>query len=177
MKSKQSLLQTVFAKFWSTPTLSNGTTFQIGIIPLTLELISWVKGLHFSTISRFPFVPYKDVINNIKHGVNQLVTIEYTVSVATCVQKQTTTVPSICAFDKFSSYQKYLRIAAYALRFLPKHAGYHNLDGSITDPTVLDKTECHLQYLVQSLLKPKGKIFSIINLLNYQPNCSKFTVP
>ena len=52
-------------------------------------------------------------------------------------------------FDKFSSYQKYLRIAAYVLRLLPKHAGYRNPDGSITDPTELDEAERHLQYLVQ----------------------------
>ena len=42
-----------------------------------------------------------------------------------------------------------MRIAAYVLRLLLKHAGYRNLDGSITDPTDLDKTERHLQYLVQ----------------------------
>ena len=40
-------------------------------------------------------------------------------------------------------------IAAYVLRFLPKHAGYRNLYGSITDPSELDEAERHLQYLVQ----------------------------
>ena len=45
--------------------------------------------------------------------------------------------------------KKYLRIAAHVLRILPKHASYCNLDGSLTDPTELDKAECHLQYLVQ----------------------------
>ena len=43
----------------------------------------------------------------------------------------------------------YLRIAAYVLRILPKHAGYRNIDGSINDPTELDEAEHHLQYLVQ----------------------------
>ena len=52
-------------------------------------------------------------------------------------------------FDKFRSYQKYLRIVAYVLRFLPKHAGYRKLDGSITDPTELDEAERHLQYLMR----------------------------
>ena len=109
-----------------------------------LQLSSWVKGPHFLTNSRFPFVP-----KNMKLGVNQAVTIEYTVSLATSVKKQTTPVPSLFPFDKFSSYQKYLRIAAYVLRLLPKHAGYCNLDGSITDPTELHEAERHLQYLVQ----------------------------
>ena len=111
-----------------------------------MQLSSWVKGPHCLTNSRFPFVPNYDVINNIKFGVNQAVTIEDTVSLATSVKKQTTPVPSLFPFDKFSSYQKYVRIAAYVLRFLPKHAGYRKLDGSITDATELER---HLQYLVQ----------------------------
>ena len=113
------------------------------------QLSSWVKGPRFLTNSRFPFVPNKNVIKTIKLGVNQAVTIEDTVSLTTSVKKQITSVPSIFPFDKFSSYQKYLRIAAYVLRPLPKHAAYRNLDGSITDPSELDEAEGHLQYLVQ----------------------------
>ena len=75
--------------------------------------------------------------------------MEDTVSLATSVKKQTTPVPSLLPFDKLSSYQKYLRIAAFVLRLLPKHSGYRNLDGSITDPTEHDKAERHLQNLVQ----------------------------
>ena len=114
-----------------------------------LQLSSLVKGPQFLTNSCFPFVPNKDVINNIKLSVNQAVTIEDTVPLATSVKKQTTPVPSLFPFDKFSSNQKYLLIAAYVLRLLPKHAGYRSLDGSITDPTELDEAERHLQYLVQ----------------------------
>ena len=116
-----------------------------GMSAEVLQISSWVKGPHFLTNSRFPFVPNYDVINNIKLGVNQAVTIEDTVSLTTSVKKQMTTVPSIFPFDKFSSYQMYLRIAAYVLRLLPKHAGYHNLNVSITDSTELDEAERHLQ--------------------------------
>ena len=123
-----------------------------GMFAEDLQLSSRVKGPHFLTISRFLFVPNKDVIKNIKLGVNLAVAIEDTVSLTTSVKKQITSVPSIFPFDKFSSYQKFLRIASYVLRHLPQHAGYRNLDGSITDPK-------------QSLLKPKGKILTII-LLN-----------
>ena len=124
-----------------------------GMSAEVLQLSSCAKGPHFLTNSRFPFVPNKDVINNIKLGVNQAVTIEDTVSLTTSVKKQMTPVPSISPFDKLSSYQKYLRIAAYVLRLLPKHVGYCNLDGSITDPTELDEAERRLQYLV------RGKFF------------------
>ena len=113
------------------------------------QLSSWVKGPHFLTNSRFPFVPNKNVLKNIKLGVNQAVTIADTVSLTTYVKKRTTPFPSLFPFDKLSSYQKYFRIAAYVLRLLPKHAGYRNLDGSITDPTELDEAERHLQYSVQ----------------------------
>ena len=113
----------------------------------SLQLSSWVKSPHFLTNSRFPFVPNKDVINNIKLGINQAVTIEDIVSRATSVKNSH--IPSIFPFDMFISYQKYLCIAEYALQLLPKHAGYRNLDVSITDPTELDEAERHLQYLVK----------------------------
>ena len=67
----------------------------------------------------------------------------------TSVKKQITRIPSIFPFDKFSSYQKYLRIAAYVFRLLPKHASYFNFDSSITDPTELDEAELQLQSLLQ----------------------------
>ena len=120
-----------------------------GMSAEVLQLSSWVNGPHFLINSSFPFMPNKDVINNIKLGVNQAVIIEDIVSLAKSVKRQTTPVPSLFPFDKFSSYQKPLRIAAYVLRFLPKYAGYRNPDGSITDSTELDEAERHLQYLVQ----------------------------
>ena len=94
-----------------------------GISAEILQLSSWVKGPQFLTNSRFPFVPNKDVIERIKLGVNQAVTTEDTVSLTTSVKKQITPSSSLFPFDKFSSYQKYVRIAAYVLRLLPKHAG------------------------------------------------------
>ena len=57
--------------------------------------------------------------------------------------------PQLIPFDKYSSYQKLLRITAYALRLLPSHEFYRNAVGSIIDSTELDEAECHLQYLVQ----------------------------
>ena len=120
-----------------------------GITAEVLQLSNWVRAQPFLTNSPFTFVPNKDVINNIELDVNQAITIEDTVSLSTSFKKQITPVPSLFPFNKFSSYQKYLRIAAYVLRLLPKNTGYRNLDGSITDPTELDEAERHLQYLVK----------------------------
>ena len=65
-----------------------------GMSAEVVQLSIWVNGSHFLTNSSFSFVPNEDVINNIKLGVNQTVTIEYTVSLATSVKIQTTPVPS-----------------------------------------------------------------------------------
>ena len=115
-----------------------------GMSAEVLQLSSCAKVPQFNLFA-FPFVPNKDVINNIKLGVNQAVTTEDTVSLATSVKKQTIPVRSLFPFDKFSSYQKYLGIVAYVLLLLPKYASYCNLDGSITDTTELDEAERHLQ--------------------------------
>ena len=85
-------------------------TGKRGMSAKILQLSSWVKISHCLSNSSFRFVPNKYVINNIEHGVNQAVTIEDTVSLATSFKKQTTPVPSL--FDRFGSYQKFLRIAA-----------------------------------------------------------------
>ena len=64
-----------------------------GISAEVLQLSSSVKGPFFLTNSRFPFVPSKDFINNIKLGVNQAITIEDTVPLILSVKQQTTPVP------------------------------------------------------------------------------------
>ena len=120
-----------------------------GLSAEALQLSSWIKGPHFLTNSRFPSVPNEDVIEKIKLNVNQAVTIEDTVSLTTSVKRQINPAPSKFPFDEFSSYPKYLRITAYVLRLFAKRAGYHNLDGSITEPTELDEAERHLQYFVE----------------------------
>ena len=43
--------------------------------------------------------------------------------------------------------QTWLKMANI-LRLLPSHECYRNIDGTILDPTELDKAEPHLQYLV-----------------------------
>ena len=58
-----------------------------GMSAEVLQPSSWVNGPHFLSNSSFPFLPNKDVINNIKLGVNHAVIIEDTVSLATSVKK------------------------------------------------------------------------------------------
>ena len=56
---------------------------------------------------------------------------------------------NLIPFDKFSFYQKLLRVTAYVLRLLPSYESYRTVDGSIADPVALDEAERHFQYLVQ----------------------------
>ena len=104
-----------------------------------LQIGSFVKSPLFLTRSHFPFATNNAVNDNNKIGVNKAVTIEDTLSVALTVKKQTTPIPSLFPFDKFSSYNKHLRIASCTLRIFPNHIGCRNLDGSVTDPTKLDE--------------------------------------
>ena len=116
-----------------------------------LQSSSWVRGPDFLRTKQFPFVPNDDVVDNIKLSVaTKEQDDDSTSSLAPSVTKppkeQST---NLIPFDKFSSYQKLLRVTAYVLRLLPSHESYRTVDNSIADPLELDDPERHLQYLVQ----------------------------
>ena len=115
-----------------------------------LQSSSWVRGPDFLRTKEFPFEPVTEVVKNIKLGIVTKETDETNTSLAASVSKSIKEPPrQLIPFDKYSSYQKLLRITAYALHMLPSHECYRNADGSIIDPTELDETERHLQFLVQ----------------------------
>ena len=122
-----------------------------GMSAEVLQSSSWVRCPDFLRTKQFPFPINTDVVDNIKLGV---VTKEedddsissLAASVTKPPKKQST---NLIPFDKFSSYQKLLRVTAYVLRILPSHESYRTVDGSIADPVELDEAERHLQYLVQ----------------------------
>ena len=109
------------------------------------------NGTTSPTVKQFPFVPNTGVVDNIKFGV---VTKEQdddsisslAASVTNPLKEQSV---NLIPFDKFSSYQKLLRVTAYVLRLLPSHENYRTVNGSMADPVELDEAERHLQYLVQ----------------------------
>ena len=121
-----------------------------GMSAEVLQSSSWVRGPDFLRTKQFQFEPSTDVVNNIKLGIVSKETDKTNTSLAASVAKSTKEPPpQLIPFDKYSSYQKLLRITAYALRLLPSHEYYRNADGSIIDPSELDEAERHLQYLVQ----------------------------
>ena len=106
---------------------------------------SWVRGPDFLRTKQFPFEPSTEVVNNVKLGIVTKETDETNTLLAASVTKSTKKPPpQLIPFDKYSSYQKLLRITAYALRLLASHERYRNADGSVTDPTELDEAERHL---------------------------------
>ena len=138
-----------------------------GLSAEVLQLSSSVNGSHLLTNSRFPFVPNKHVINNIKLGVNQAVTIEDTVSLASSVKKRKlpfleyfslislVLIKSTCAWP--STFSGFCRNTAATVTSMVALLTLL----SLTKPSVIYSTWCK-----ESLLKLKGNIFLTINMLN-----------
>ena len=106
-----------------------------------LQSSSWVRGPDLLRTQQFPFVPNTDAVDKIKLGV---VTKEQEHDSISSLAASVTKPPkeqniNLIPFDKFSSYQKLLRVTADVLRLLPSHESYRNLDGSIADPVELDE--------------------------------------
>ena len=59
-------------------------------------------------------------------------------------------IAKVFGWQKYCSYEKLLRIAAYGLRLLPKNSEYRTIAGAITDPAELENAEQRLFYLTQA---------------------------
>ena len=103
----------------------------------------------------FPFQPNHKILHNIKRLTSPL---------GNSAEKQESSFPSNNSFDVklfdytiFSSYFKIIRIIAYLLRILPKHAHSRSSDSSICRPDDLQVAEGKVQFLVKSELFPFEK--------------------
>ncbi|XP_075250920.1 uncharacterized protein LOC142343117 [Convolutriloba macropyga] len=117
---------------------------------------SWLKGPIFLFTSDFPFQPKNEILGNLKKPL--------TSPLGDPVQKQESSLASNVSYEeklfdykKFSSYFKLVRITAYFLRILPKHAHFRSSDASILRPDELQVAEAKLQFLVQSESFPLEK--------------------
>ena len=69
-------------------------------------------------------------------------------------------------FDRYRSFNKLVRITAYLLRMLPKHASYRTPDRINCNPDELRVAEAKLQFLMQSESFPvEQNLFLIVNKL------------
>ena len=132
-----------------------------------LQLSSWVNGPHFLTNSSFPLVPNKEVIINIKLGVNQAVIIEDTVSLATSVKNRQ------LRFRRYSHLISLVLIKSTCALPYTFSGFCRNMPATVTPMvsllTLLSLRKPSVPYSTwckESLLKPKEKIFLTKNSLN-----------
>ena len=114
----------------------------------------------FLRTKQFPFNPNREVVKKIKLGIVTKEIEDTNTSLAASATKSTNEPPpQLVPFDKFGSYQKFLRIIAYILRLLPSHECYRKIDGSIIDPTEFVKPSaiCSISFK-ENLFLPKKKI-------------------
>ena len=78
-----------------------------------LQSSRWVRGPDFLRTKDFPFEPSTEVVQNIKPGIVIRETDETNTSLAASVNKSTKEPPPhLIPFDRYSSYQKLLRLTA-----------------------------------------------------------------
>ena len=111
---------------------------------------TWFKGPAFLRTSDWPFQPPDEFMKTKLKKLNrdevpcELNYQETTANTANVVLNALT-----LERQKYSSYEKFLRILAYIFRLLPKFSGNRTETGSITDPAELEIAEQKLFYLVQ----------------------------
>ena len=111
----------------------------------------WLTGPDFLKTSDFPFKPPEEFRQKVKlnkgaHSTEVIETNEYQ---STSYSATATEIATTFEWEKYSSYDKLLRIVAYMLRLLPKNESKRTDTGFITDPTELDNAQQRLFPLVQ----------------------------
>ena len=120
---------------------------------------TWLKGPDFLRTSDWPFKPSDEIMKSKSKKLDS-----EKVPTETKYQETTETNTANVVFNaltlewqKYSSYEKLLRILASILRLLPKFSNNRTKTGSITDPSELEVAEQKLIYLVQSESFPNEK--------------------
>ena len=118
----------------------------------------WLTGSSFLKTSYWPFVPPTDVKFKLKAKTTDLYGTNYTTfETETAISATVVSIASTLEWQKYSSYEKLLRVVAYALRLLPQNEGYRSISGSVTDPQELENAQGRLFYLVQHEFFPTEK--------------------
>ena len=121
-----------------------------GMSAENLRISSWLTGPSFLLTSHFPFQPSTSIRDRLRTKPSsynsQKDVTEPEVAFAVNIMQPEKTFD----FDRYSSFNKLVRITAYLLRILPKHASYCTPDRSICNPDELRVAEAKLQFLMQS---------------------------
>ena len=118
---------------------------------------SWLKGPEFLKTNKWPFKPSEDFRLKVKQ-VKPDPTHELVAESSSMLSGTHVAIAKTFEWQKYCSYEKLLRIAAYVLRLLPKNSEYRTNTGAIVGPTELENAEQHLFNIVQTESFPMGKV-------------------
>ena len=110
----------------------------------------WLEGPSFLRTHDWPFKPPKQVELNLKAKKSDTTHSEQKTSkILTALSATVIDIATTLEWQKYSSYEKLLRVVAYILRLLPKNEGYRSDSGLVTDPIEKRNAEMRLFYRIQ----------------------------
>ena len=118
-----------------------------GLSSEALQNSAWLRGPDFLRTSDFPFRPGTEVVSNIQ--LKRQAADPNFLDNCSALQSNSLNSDFSIHLRKYSSYPKLLRIVAYVLRILPRHATYRSVDRKIVEPEEITAAEKKLQLLTQ----------------------------
>ena len=121
-----------------------------GMSAENLQRSSWLTGPSFLLTPHFPFQPSTSVKDSLQTKSSSYNSHKDVTAPEVAFAVNTSHSEKIFNFNRYSSFNKIVRITAYLLRILPKHASYGTPDGNICNLYELQVAEAKLQFLMQS---------------------------
>ena len=119
-----------------------------GLSSEALQNSAWLRGPDFLRTSDFPFRPDTEVVSNIK--LKRQAADPNPLGNCSALQSNSLNSDFSIHLRKYSSYPKFLRIVAYVLPILPRHATYRSVDGKIVEPEEITAAEKKRQLFTQA---------------------------
>ena len=111
----------------------------------------WLKGPKFLMTPDWPFQPSEEILKNkLKNYDSNEINADSVYQETTANTASVTPNVLTLEWQRYSSYEKLLRIVAFILRILPRFSGNRTKTGAITDPVELESAEQKLFFLVHS---------------------------
>ena len=102
----------------------------------------WLKGPKFLMTPDWPFQPSEEILKNkLKNYDSNEINADSVYQETTANTASVTPNVLTLEWQRYSSYEKLLRIVAFILRILPRFSGNRTKTGAITDPVELESAE------------------------------------
>ena len=122
-----------------------------GLSATALPNSVWLKRSDYLKISDWPFGPSEHTSFKVKQRNDTFCEEKPSFGDETVLNAYAGNNTSTFEWQKFSSYAKLLRVAAYILRLLPKNEVYRSIAGAITHPSELKNALIILYYAIRFL--------------------------